>query len=72
MKPLLLGLVGGVAFCGMNAAFGLHHSHDTKAEQILTPKPMFEVVDDYKGCDVIRYTSLDGCIHYFMHCGDKV
>ena len=39
--------------------------------QPVTPKTNFEVVDTYKGCDVVRYT--DGSMatyKYFLHCNN--
>ena len=69
MKPLFLGALGGgvVASIGCLApAMLADHDHH---RPVRTPKPMYEIVDDYKGCDLIRYTDHEGCIHYFLHCG---
>ena len=33
------------------------------------PEQRFEVVDNYKGCDVVRYsTEYDARYHYFLDC----
>lgn len=76
MKPLLLGLLGGMAGAGFACMTGMVHAdanHVHESQDIkMTPRPMFEVVDDYKGCDVIRYTDHEGCVHFFIHCGEEV
>ncbi len=32
------------------------------------PKNNFEVVDSYKGCDVVRYDDKSSTYRYFLHC----
>lgn len=72
MKALTLGLLGGIVSCGFLSLTGLAlPKHEHQMETKLTPRPMFEVVDDYKGCDVIRYTDHEGCVHFFIHCGPE-
>ena len=35
-------------------------------------EPSFEVVDTYKGCDVVRYAPHQAATYkYFLHCEDK-
>ena len=35
-------------------------------------EPSFEVVDTYKGCDVVRYAPNQAATYkYFLHCEDK-
>jgi hypothetical protein len=34
-----------------------------------TPEKRFEVVDTYKGCDVVRYTDRSNSWNYFLDCG---
>ena len=37
--------------------------------KVLEPKTNFEVVDNYKGCDVVRYAAPNGAnYHYFLDC----
>lgn len=34
-----------------------------------TERPRFMVVDEYEGCDVVRYDDVnDARYHYFLHC----
>jgi hypothetical protein len=38
-------------------------------QQPITPKTNFEVVDEYKGCDVVRWTQSNFAEYkYFLHC----
>jgi hypothetical protein len=38
-------------------------------KQPITPKTNFEVVDEYKGCDVVRWTQSNFAEYkYFLHC----
>ena len=40
-----------------------------KSPKVLEPKTNFEVVDTYKGCDVVRYSPPNGAnYHYFLDC----
>ena len=40
-----------------------------KSSKVLEPKSNFEVVDNYKGCDVVRYSPPNGAnYHYFLDC----
>ena len=40
-----------------------------ESAKILEPKTNFEVVDNYKGCDVVRYSPTNGAnYHYFLDC----
>lgn len=39
--------------------------------QPITPKSNFEVVDEYKGCDVVRWTQSNFAQYkYFLHCNN--
>ena len=64
-RTLLLGAIIG-------ASITILALHITKpVTQPVTPKTNFEVVDTYKGCDVVRYT--DGSMatyKYFLHCNN--
>jgi hypothetical protein len=35
---------------------------------VSAPKNNFEVVDSYKGCDVVRYDDKSATYKYFLHC----
>jgi high-affinity Fe2+/Pb2+ permease len=40
-----------------------------KSTKVLEPKTNFEVIDTYKGCDVVRYSAPNGAnYHYFLDC----
>ena len=71
MKPLLMGLLGGLAGCGIACYAGImmpkEHSHSQDIKMV-TPRPMYEIVDEYKSCDVVRYTDIQGSQNYFLHC----
>jgi hypothetical protein len=36
--------------------------------EVSAPKSNFEVVDKYKGCDVVRYDDKSATYKYFLHC----
>ena len=35
-----------------------------------TPREKFKVVDNYSGCNVVRYTDDTNRWYYFLHCGE--
>ena len=40
-----------------------------KLAEVLEPKTNFEVIDNYKGCDVVRYAPPNAAnYHYFLDC----
>ena len=40
-----------------------------KSSKVLESKSNFEVIDTYKGCDVVRYSPPNGAnYHYFLNC----
>jgi hypothetical protein len=41
------------------------------APEVSAPKSNFEVVDSYKGCDVVRYGDKSATYKYFLHCPGK-
>ncbi len=73
MKSVIFGMIGGLVTCGALAAFSLESGEvpNNRHGQKRSPYPMYEVVDTYEGCDVIRYTDKFGYVHYFSHCGTK-
>jgi hypothetical protein len=38
---------------------------------VSAPKSNFEVVDSYKGCDVVRYDDKSVTYKHFLHCPSK-
>ena len=38
------------------------------APEVSASKSNFEVVDSYKGCDVVRYDDKSATYKYFLHC----
>jgi hypothetical protein len=40
-----------------------------QSPKVLESKTNFEVIDTYKGCDVVRYSPPNGAnYHYFLNC----
>jgi hypothetical protein len=64
-RTLLLGAIIG-------AALTILAFYMTKPEaQPVTPKTNSEVVDTYKGCDVVRWTDgMQAEYKYFLHCNN--
>lgn len=66
-KTLLLGAIIGASITLL--AFSM--MRPTQPVEALEPKGNFEVVDTYKGCDVIRYTNgMLAEYKYFLHCNN--
>ena len=66
-RTLLLGAIIGASI----TILGFYTLKPEPPNTIVTPKTNFEVVDTYKGCDVVRYT--DGSMatyKYFLHCNN--
>ena len=67
-RTLIIGVIIGASVC----ILGFSMMRPTQPVETLKPKGNFEVVDTYKGCDVVRYT--DGSMatyKYFLDCSDK-
>jgi hypothetical protein len=65
-RAVLLGAVVAVFFLSMLYVFT---TEDEPKTQPVTPKRNFEVVDTYKGCDVVRWTQSNFAEYkYFLHC----
>jgi hypothetical protein len=61
-RVLLLGIVIGMAFISGFYVF-------TQEDEPEAPKSNFEVVDTYKGCDVVRWTQSNFATYkYFLDC----
>ena len=67
MRCLIGGALGGIFFCSLNLAFGLERTAEPTL-RMREPFPMYETVDTYRGCDVVRYTDNQGFVHYFLDC----
>ena len=67
-RTLIIGVIIGASVC----ILGFSMMRPTQPVEAPEPKGNFEVVDTYKGCDVVRYT--DGSMatyKYFLDCKDK-
>ena len=50
-----------------------NYGMSVKPAEAIQPKSNFEVVDTYKGCDVVRYTvPTEARHHYFLDCTDEL
>jgi hypothetical protein len=68
-RTLLIGVIIGASIC----ILGFSMMRPTQPVEALEPKGNFEVVDTYRGCDVVRYT--DGSMatyKYFLDCTDSM
>lgn len=64
-RTLLLGAVIGIVFVSFFYVF----THDEPNKQPITPKSNFEVVDHYKGCEVVRWDNdMMSTYKYFLYC----
>jgi hypothetical protein len=64
-RAVLLGVVVGMASLSLMVL--IHPGENVK--EPVEPKSNFEVVDNYKGCDVVRYTvPIEAKYHYFLDC----
>ena len=71
-RAVLLGVVIGVGFLSLFYVF-LSPVENVKPAEALEPKGNFEVVDTYRGCDVVRYTvPIEAKYHYFLDCTDSM
>ena len=63
-RAMLLGIVIGMAFLSFFYVF----TRDDKP-QLEKPQSNFEVVDHYKGCDLVRWDDNNLATYkYFLHC----
>ena len=66
-RAVLLGVVVGMASLSLMV---LIHPGENAKEPV-EPKGSFEVVDNYKGCDVVRWTNNQLAEYkYFLHCNN--
>ena len=65
-RAVLLGVVVGMGFLSM---FYVFFGADGTTKPQTVPASNFEVVDSYKGCDVVRYDDNKMATYkYFLHC----
>ena len=70
-RAVLFGVVLGMGFLSLFYVF-LGPEENVKPAEALDSKGTFEVVDNYRGCDVVRYTvPIEAKYHYFLICKDK-
>lgn len=64
-RAVLLGVVIGMGFLSLSYVFLLPEDNIKPVE----PKSNFEVVDTYRGCDVVRWTNNQLAEYkYFLDC----
>jgi len=65
LREFARGATFVIVVMGVVAMFvALLGTHETD----LTPEQKFQVVDTYRGCDVVRYTDPSNTWHYFLNC----
>ena len=68
-RTLIIGAIIGASVC----ILGFSMMRPTQPVETPKPKGNFEVVDTYKGCDVVRYTvPIEAKYHYFLDCTDSM
>ena len=68
-RTLIIGVIIGASVC----ILGFSMMRPTQPVEAIEPKGNFEVVDTYKGCDVVRYTvPIEAKYHYFLDCTDSM
>jgi hypothetical protein len=66
-RAVLLGVVIGMGLLSLLVL--INPGEDVKPVE---PEQKFEVVDTYKGCDVVRYTPTNAALYtYFLDCSNK-
>jgi hypothetical protein len=64
-QRVILGTMIGV----LSLLLLLYMLKQNQSTKVLEPKTNFEVIDTYKGCDVVRYSPPNGAnYHYFLDC----
>ena len=71
-RAVLFSVAVGVVFFSMFYVF-ISPGENVKPAEALEPKGNFEVVDTYRGCDVVRYTNDSMATYkYFLDCTDSM
>jgi hypothetical protein len=69
-RAVLLGVIVGIGF--LSLFMMINPGEDMKPVEALDSKSNFEVVDTYKGCDVVRWTNNQLAEYkYFLDCSNK-
>jgi hypothetical protein len=67
-RAVLLGVVIGVAIGGTIISL-FRVILNSATPEVSAPKSNFEVVDSYRGCEVVRWSISDFSTYkYFLHC----
>ena len=62
-------IIYGVMIAVLSLLLLFYMMKPNKLAEVLEPKSNFEVIDNYKGCDVVRYAAPNGAnYHYFLDC----
>ena len=62
-------LILGAMIATLSLLLLLYMMKPNKPAEVTKPKTNFEVIDTYKGCDVVRYSPPNGAnYHYFLDC----
>ena len=68
-RAVLLGAVIGMSFLTLFYMLSVAIDVKEPKTQPQTPKSNFEVVDEYKGCDIVRWTQSNLAEYkYFLDC----
>ena len=66
-RAVLLGVIVGMGVLSLFMV--INPGEDVKPVE---PDQKFEVVDNYKGCEVVRYTPDNSAVYsYFLDCSNK-
>jgi hypothetical protein len=69
-RAVLLGAVIGISFVSLFYMVNVAIDVKEPPQKEVKP-PNFEVVDEYKGCDVVRYNNHQFAEYkYFLHCNN--
>jgi len=69
-RAVLLGVIVGMGFLSLFMV--INPGEDIKPAEALDSKSNFEVVDTYKGCDVVQWHySMLAEYKYFLDCSNK-
>ena len=62
-------IIYGVMIAVLSLLLLFYMMKPNKLAEVLEPKSNFEVIDNYKGCDVVRYAPPNAAnYHYFLDC----
>ena len=68
-KPDYQRVILGTMIATLSFLLLFYMMRPNKLAEVLEPKSNFEVIDNYKGCDVVRYAPPNAAnYHYFLDC----